>query len=75
MKQLEFEDLPHLAENIRTSGYRVGGTSEKGTIKLENDGDGDRRKVTAWSLVKQTWRGRGYIVLSSKLCAPLDTFY
>ena len=68
---LVLDDLPHLAEEIRKTGYRDALSEEKGTIHLDEDVDGPPsppvlKKVTSWQLVKAVWKGRGYVIFTSK---------
>lgn len=68
---LVLDDLPHLAEEVRKTGYRDALSEKQGTIQLdENDETSTspptQKLVTSWQLVKAVWQGRGYVVLTSR---------
>lgn len=68
---LVLDDLPHLAEDIRKTGYRDALSEEKGTIKLDEHSEEPpsppkQKLVTSWELVKAVWEGRGWVVFTSE---------
>jgi hypothetical protein len=66
VERLEFEDLPYMAEEVRMSGYRVNEKKAEGQLKLDDDNEHPRPEiVSSWGLLKDLWRGRGFIVWTS----------
>lgn len=68
---LVLDDLPHLAEEVRKTGYRDALSEKQGTIQLDEDADGPpspprQKQVTSWQLVKAVWEGRGWVVMTSQ---------
>jgi hypothetical protein len=65
---LILDDLPHMAEEVRKSGYRSALSEKEGSIRLEDEGVPEtpaQQKITSWQLVMTVWRGRGYVIWSS----------
>ena len=66
---LVLDDLPHLAEEVRKTGYRSAISAQEGTIQLGDDDVPDsppkQEKITSWQLVRAVWEGRGYVICTS----------
>jgi hypothetical protein len=65
---LILDDLPHMAEEVRKSGYRSALSEKEGLIRLEDEDVSEtpaQQKITSWQLVMTVWRGRAYVVWSS----------
>jgi hypothetical protein len=65
VERLELEDLPYIAQDIRNAGYREDVHYGEANAKQTSGRNEERKKITAWSLVSDLWRGRGTIVLNS----------
>jgi hypothetical protein len=67
---LILDDLPHLAEEVRRTGYRSAMSEKEGTIKLDEEevpaSPPKQEKITSWQLVKAVWEGRGFVVFTSE---------
>lgn len=65
---LILDDLPHMAEEVRTSGYRAALSEKEGAIRLDDEDVAETagpQKITSWQLVMSVWQGRAYVIISS----------
>lgn len=65
---LLLDDLPHMAEEVRKSGYRAALSEKEGAIRLDDEDEADIAgppKITSWQLVMSVWQGRAYVIISS----------
>lgn len=65
---LILDDLPHLAEEVRKTGYRSALNEKEGTIKLEDDVPitaPKQKMITSWELIKILWKGRAWVICTS----------
>ena len=68
---LILDDLPHMAEEVRKSGYRFALNEKEGAIRLDDEDEADTagpQKITSWQLVMSVWQGRAYVIISSMSC-------
>jgi len=65
---LILDDLPHLAEEVRKTGYRSAINEKEGTIKLDDEDiqTAPRQKmITSWELIRVLWKGRTWVICTS----------
>jgi hypothetical protein len=63
---LILDDLPHLAEEVRKTGYRSAMNEKEGTIKLDDeDITPGQKMITSWELIRVLWKGRTWVICTS----------
>jgi len=63
---LILDDLPHLAEEVRKTGYRSAINEKEGTIKLDDEEIAPKQKmITSWELIRVLWKGRTWVICTS----------
>jgi hypothetical protein len=63
---LILDDLPHLAEEVRKTGYRSAMNEKEGTIKLDDEEIPPKQKmITSWELIRVLWKGRTWVICTS----------
>jgi hypothetical protein len=63
---LILDDLPHLAEEVRKTGYRSAMNEKEGTIKLDDeDITAGQKMITSWELIRVLWKGRTWVICTS----------
>jgi hypothetical protein len=62
---LILDDLPHLAEEVRKTGYRSAMNEKEGTIKLDEDVPPRQKMITSWELIRVLWKGRTWVICTS----------
>jgi hypothetical protein len=66
---LILDDLPHLAEEVRKTGYRHAMSEKEGAIKLDDDdmhnATPKQKMITSWELVMILWKGRAWVICTS----------
>ena len=63
---LILDDLPHLAEEVRKTGYRSVINEKEGTIKLDDEEIAPKQKmITSWELIRVLWKGRTWVICTS----------
>jgi hypothetical protein len=65
---LILDDLPHLAEEVRKTGYRSAMNEKEGTIKLDDEDvptAPKQKMITSWELIRVLWKGRTWVICTS----------
>jgi hypothetical protein len=65
---LILDDLPHLAEEVRKTGYRSAMNEKEGTIKLDDEDVQTvpkQKMITSWELIRVLWKGRTWVICTS----------
>jgi hypothetical protein len=65
---LILDDLPHLAEEVRKTGYRSAINEKEGTIKLDDEDvptPPKQKMITSWELIRVLWKGRTWVICTS----------